>query len=164
VEIRTTAGDDNQNKILYSVAAYWERIGVGVDPVIVPAQQSQDRQYMGTRPGFTLSGGRSGLLGLENFHSRQAPGPENGWSGTNTPRYRSPEYDALYERYLVTVPRAPRVQVLGEILLHLATELPVLPVYYRVAPSLLSNRLEGARGVPFEGAQVWNVQTWDVKR
>jgi len=40
--------------------------------------------------------------------------PENRFQVTgNTPRYRSPVLDALVDRYVVTIPRAERLRVLG---------------------------------------------------
>jgi peptide/nickel transport system substrate-binding protein len=162
VELKTVAGDDNQNKIMFSIADYWERFGVDVDPILFPAQSS-DRQALAQHPGFYLSGGKSGLSGLENLHTLQAPTAENNWTGASLSRYSNPQYDALYERYLVTVPVAPRSQVLGQILTHIATELPVLPVYYRVAPTLIANRVQGPGPVQLEGAQVWNVHEWDTR-
>jgi len=164
VEIRTTAGDDNQTKIMFAVGDFWERVGVGVDPVLVPPQQTQDRQAQATRPAFWLSGSPSGLEGLANLHSSQVPTADNNWVGANFPRYANAEYDALYERYLVTIPRAERMQVLSQALHHIATQLPVLGVYYRVAPTMITNRLVGVGPVQVVGHQAWNAHEWDLTR
>lgn len=162
VEIRTLAGDDNQNKIMFAIADFWQRSGVAVDTLLVPPQQTQDRQATATRPGFYLSGGTSSLIGLENLHSSQVPAAENNWVGSNTGRYASPEYDALYERYLVTIPKQERQQALARILQHIAAQLPVLAIYYRVAPTMISNRIRHVGPIQTFVPQSWNAHDWDM--
>jgi peptide/nickel transport system substrate-binding protein len=162
VEIQTQSGDENQNKIMYAVADYWQRAGVVVDAVVVPVQRSTDAQARATRSGFYLSGGPSGLLGLHLVSSTQVPRAENNWVGQSSSRYSSPEYDALYDRYLTTVPRRERMQALARLIEHLAAYLPVLPVYFRVAPSMIANRVVGAGPEQTFREQAWNAHAWEL--
>jgi peptide/nickel transport system substrate-binding protein len=163
VELRTAAGDDNQNKIMFSVADYWQRAGVGVEPTLLPVQLSSDRQVHASRPGFHLSGGTSSLPGLGNLTSAQVPRAENNWVGSNTARYASAEYDALYDRYLTTIPQRERTAALARLIEHLAVNLPVLPIYYRVAPSMLANRVTGVGPEETFRDQAWNAHEWDIR-
>ena len=68
----------------------------------------------------------------------------------------------LYDRYLVTIPKAERMQVLAQILQHIAAQLPVLGIYYRVAPTMIANRTVHIGPVQQLGHQTWNAQDWDV--
>jgi hypothetical protein len=71
----------------------------------------------------------------------------------------NPDYDALYERYLVTIPWTERVDVLGRIVHLFTDQLPFFSLYYDVYPTLAANRLVGVSN----GANLWNVQDWDVR-
>jgi peptide/nickel transport system substrate-binding protein len=164
VELRTTAGDDSREKMVLAIADYWQRAGVAVEPFMVPPRLNQDREHRANRPGFQLAAGESGLSALGTLHSSQAPSAENGYSGANIPRYASPEYDALYERYLVTIPRAERAQVVARLLEHLADRLPSLPIFYRVEATMIANRLQGVVMATSESSRAWNVHEWDVSR
>jgi peptide/nickel transport system substrate-binding protein len=162
VEIRNTAGDDNQTKVLFSVKNYWERAGVIVEPYQISEAQNQDRGYKATRPGFQFSGGPNGIDALATLVSWEAPLPETRFVGINTARYVSPEYDALYNRFVTTIPQGERTQVLAQILQHITTNLPILPLYYRTEARLIGNRVLNVATRTLESSPAWNVNEWDL--
>jgi hypothetical protein len=61
------------------------------------------------------------------------------------------------ERYYVTIPRAERVQVLGQLLNHLTDNVVLLSFFYETAPVLVSNRMRNVTPEPS-----WNPYEWDV--
>ena len=78
-------------------------------------------------------------------------------------RYVSQEYDALFERYLSTIPRTERTQLLGQIVHHMTDRLVTLGIFYTVEPSLVSSRLANVAERKGESSrQPWNVHEWDV--
>jgi peptide/nickel transport system substrate-binding protein len=162
VEIRNTAGDDNQTKVLFSVKNYWERIGVGVEPYQISEAQNQDRGYKANRPGFQFSGGPNGLDALATLVSWEAPLPDTRYVGINTARYTSADYDALYLRYVTTIEPPERTRALARILEHVTINLPILPLYYRTEARLIANRIVNVAPRTLESTPAWNVHDWDV--
>jgi peptide/nickel transport system substrate-binding protein len=159
VELRTSQGDDLQEKALFSTADNWQRAGVGIDSVIVPSQRQQDREYRANHPGFELYRQPDDLPFLGDLHGSQAPLPENNYAGRNRSRYVNPEFDALLDRYFVTIPRAERIRVVGQIISHISDQLTIMGLFYNTNPAVRSNRLTNASAV--QRARVtWNAHEW----
>jgi hypothetical protein len=49
--------------------------------------------------------------------------------------------DRLVDRVFVTIPPAERMQVLGDMVHHMTDQVTMLGPYYRVLPTMISNRL-----------------------
>jgi peptide/nickel transport system substrate-binding protein len=162
VELRTTAGDDGREKMVLAIASYWQRMGVAVEPFMVPPALNQDREARANRTGFILAAGESGLSALGTLHSTQVPTAANNYAGANIPRWANPTYDDLYARYLTTIPRPERMQLVARMLELLADELPSMPIFYRVEATMISNRLRGVSIATSETSRAWNVHEWDV--
>jgi peptide/nickel transport system substrate-binding protein len=161
VEARTISLDVNQKSLL-AVADFWQRVGVTVDPVVVPTARQSDREYRATFPGFDLLRGAAKIEQMDWLHSDGARLPENDFRGrggsTNYPRYMSSELDALIERLFSTIPPRERMQVAGQVAHHMTDQLLVLPLFYDSVPVLASKRLQG---VP--SGKPWNAETWEVR-
>lgn len=162
VEIRTTTNDTNQ-KSTFAIADYWQRIGVGAEPVVIPVQQLQNREYRATYPGYELINQPFGASGFENLlHSSAAPLPERGYQAPNSSRnrgqYLNPEYDALMDQYRMTIPMDERMRLLGQLLQHQTERQLVVGLFYTAEAIMISNRLEN---VP--PATSWNAHEWRLK-
>ncbi len=161
VEVRTTAGDDLRDKLLFATSDYWQQNGVGVETVIIPRQRTDDREYRSTRPGFEMVRQPNDLTegALRRYHGQEAALPENGFRGQNRTRYASPELDALIDRYLVTVPRQERLEVLRQMVRHISEQLPVMGVTYNVEAMLVSKRILNVDA----NVATRNGHEWDVR-
>jgi peptide/nickel transport system substrate-binding protein len=163
IEVRTTTNQANQ-KATFAVADGFQRIGIAGTPVVIPVQRLQDNEYRALYPGLELVNQPHGTEGIVNLlDSSAAPLPERSYRAPNKSRnrgqYVNPQYDALMERYLTTVPIAERMQVLGQ-LVHQQSNLQlVMGLYYSVDAIMMSSQLVG---VP--PASGWNAHTWDVQR
>jgi len=161
VEVRTTTNDANQ-KATFAVVDFFQRVGVVSEPTVIPVQRLQDRVYRTTFPGLELVNQPFGPDGFENLlHSSAAPLPERDYrapgSNKNRGAYLNSDYDALMDRYRVTVPLAERMQIMGQ-LIHLQTDLQlVMGLFYSADAIVMANKL---RNVP--PANTWNVHLWDV--
>jgi peptide/nickel transport system substrate-binding protein len=163
VEIRSPATADLQIDLMHAFSKDWERIGVPTELVTVPLARNQDREYRSTRPSFHLVGGPQGLEGIPRlFHSSEIPSPRTRWAGNNASRWANPEMDALVERYLVTIPERDRMQIVGEIMRLVADQLPLIPLFFNVEPTMIANRLANVGGRATPSTQAWNVHEWDV--
>ncbi len=161
IEIRTTTNDANQ-KAMFAVADAFQRIGLGAEPVVIPVQRLQDSQYRATFPGLELVNQPHGADGFENLlHSANAPIAERNYraptSSRNRGAYMNPDYDALMDRYTITVPIAERMDLMAQ-LIHMQTELQlVMCLYYSVDAIMMANKLREVRP-----ATTWNAQDWDI--
>ncbi len=161
LEIRATAGEANP-KTMYAAAAALEKVGVAIEPVIIPIQFNDDQRYRATFPGFIVNGGPADT-GLDDFHSAQARLPENGYSGRNRSRYQNPQLDGFIDRYLTTIPFETRMEFARQITRHVTENLPALPLFFDTWPSATSARLLNVGVSANLGMSTWNVHTWELK-
>jgi ABC-type transport system substrate-binding protein len=163
VQVRSDAVDTLSSAAL-STVDQWVRLGIGSEPNIVPVQQQADNAARTNFPGFDVTRSAGGLRGFQSFHSSQVRTPENRYTGSNFPSYANPEYDALLERYLTTVPRDERFRVAGQIVHHLTDQLLAMPIYYSVTSTMINKRLKNVPArVPNDASIAWNATDWDVQ-
>lgn len=160
LEFRTTATPIIHPRAFFPVADFWQRLGIDVDAVVVPTQRLTDREYMATMPAARLSRYPNGAQNVERFRSSQTPLPENRFGGTNISRYVSPDFDADIDRYLVTIPLAERMQILGRVVHRISDELIVMGLFYDVRTYMVSKRI---MNVTPAYNTTWNVQEWDIR-
>jgi len=126
---------------------------------VVPQERTADRVYRVTNPGLEelqFPYGPATLIGW--MHSSKIPTPENHYTNGNYPRYSNPRWDALIDKYAVTISPSERTQVLRDIFVMLEDELPDMSIIYGVAVQFASKRLV----VP-EVNPIWIAETWDLR-
>jgi peptide/nickel transport system substrate-binding protein len=160
VEVRTTSNDDVQMKTMASTADYWQQAGVGVDQVAVPPQRSQDREYRATRPAFEIVRQPNGVKELSRLYGGNTPLPENDYTGVNRSRHRNPEFDALIDRFLVTIPQTERMGILRDIVHYVSDQLIIMGMFWDPGPTMIANRIKNVG----EPGDVYDVYQWDVDR
>jgi len=158
LEVRTQATDDTQMKVTFSMADYWQRIGVGVDQAPFPQQRASDREFRATRPAFEVVRQPGGWSELERFYGPNTPLPENSFTGVNRTRHRNAEFDALIDRFFLTVPRPERMDILKRIVNYMTDQVVILPVFWDPSPTMIANRLKNVS----DPGDVWDVHLWDV--
>ncbi len=158
MEVRATASPAIHAKTMFPVVDYWQRLGLSIEPVVIPVQRLTDFEYRTTHPSFEVVRYRSGAGRIEQLHGSQTPLPTNRFSGSNRPRYMNPEWDGLIDTYLATIPWQPRMQALGQVMRHMTDQLNVMIMIYDVQPTLVSNRVQNV------SAQnpTWNASQWDL--
>jgi len=160
VELRTLTSFDTGVKVIFPIADYWQRAGIGVETLVVPQQRTSDQEYRATRPGFEVV--RS-PRNLARHHSLATPLPETSFRGENRSRYMNVEFDALIDRYFLTIPWQERMSVLRQVVHHMTDQVTVVGLFFDVPVALVSNRLVNVHGGGREGTEVYNVHEWDVK-
>jgi peptide/nickel transport system substrate-binding protein len=165
VELRTVDRADLGLSTQAVVADYWQRIGVGVDQLVVPAARQFDNEYRATFPAFeVVVNGPFDAAGLRRQHSSSAKTPQSNFVGSATPRYKNAEYDALIERYLVTIPIDERIQIMGQIIYHYWENVVEMPLFSLPQPIPIADRLVGIS--PYRapmGSMLGNAHQWDAK-
>ena len=138
---------------------------MAAEPYIVPRQRAQDQEYRATFPSFELVRQPNSQAALASLHSRAARVAENnyvGVGGTNYARYMNPQFDALVDRFFVTIPRGQRVEVLGAIVQHISDRLNAMGLFYAANPSMIAHRLRNVAARTQQSTEAWNAHEWDV--
>ncbi len=157
LEIRAIAGIEINQKAMFAVADFWQRAGAAVEPVVVPRARTSGREYTSTFPGFQVNRQGSSVSFLTNRVSSAAPLPENSFVGGNYARYMDPAFDALIERFFVTIPRPERMQILGQIIRQTTEGVQMLGLFYDGTPTLMGKRIANVTA----RQQGWNAHLWD---
>jgi ABC-type transport system substrate-binding protein len=144
---------------MIAAADGWRQAGIAAEPIILPAQRWNDREYVAKFPGFRMNRQPNAIADLRRFQSAQAPLPENNFVGVNYSRYMNPELDALVDRYFKTIPRGERTRLMADIVRHTTGALNVMGLYHDIQPTLVANRITGVTA-PATG---WDAHLWDVK-
>ncbi len=158
LEVRATASPAIHAKTMLPVADAWQRLGVDIQEVIIPVQRLTDLEYRTTHPAFEVVRYRSGAGNIEQLHGGQAPLPQNRFAGTNRSRYVNPEFDGLLDQYLATIPWAPRMQALSQVVGHITDQLNVMGLIYDVQPALIGNRLLNVTDLNL----TWSINQWEL--
>jgi peptide/nickel transport system substrate-binding protein len=155
--------EDLGDKALLAVADYWGRIGVPSQPVFIPEQRRNDREYGATFPSFRIIRQPNDPLTADRYHTRARPLPENRFSGTNRSRYSNLELDALMDRYVQTIPKEERTRLLGNIIYHMTDQLVIMGLFYNTEPVMVGNRLRNVTTKQVGGTtEAWNAHEWEV--
>ena len=170
IEVVTLGQLEINNRTALTVADSWQRVGVTVEPVMIPPQRAADPAYRSSFPGFQVLRYPSDVTaGAGAFHSLSARLPENNFiisrgpgGGINWSRYANPEVDGLIERFYETVPHRERYQLVSQILHVVTDELAVMPLFWDPSLGLVANRVQNVP--PIGDAVPWNVEEWQVAR
>ena len=147
----------------------WEQIGVEVELVNIDSAV-----FFGSDPASPHTYGKfyadiqmyshgSGAPDSESFVSifqcDKIPSPENGWLGSNTPRYCNPDYDKLVREMVQTVSITKRAELAQKMSDMLVQEGVIIPLVWRSSPSAHSINLKGIVENPWE-SPFWNIEDW----
>lgn len=166
LEFRTTQDVQLSIQVLGAQAADLRVAGLEINEVVIPATRTADRPYRVTRPAYEqLRGGFGPNTLIGYFHSSKVPTPQNNYTTGNNPRYSNPQWDALLDKFAVTIPLAERNQVMSDMIFFMAEELMQLPILYDASTVLVSRRMvnAGAHHGGQNGIQGWNAETWDLR-
>jgi peptide/nickel transport system substrate-binding protein len=156
LELRAPGTDINMRSAL-TVADYWQRAGIGAEMAVVPPQRTNDREYRSTFPGVELIRPTADLDTFTSVRSSDAPLPETNWAGNNRQRYRSAELDSIIDRYLTTIPPAPRTEALKQAVRYISDQLVYMGLIFDPPVLLVANRVQN---VPPAG--LWNGHQWTI--
>jgi len=147
----------------FIVTDFWKKLGLDVEPNILPAARSRDRELQAGFPAFMVRGVPGSYSVLDSFyHSKNIPTAENGFQGNNRARYANGELDAAIDRFSATIPFQPRVQVLKDVVRHQSEQAVWMGMFYAVYNTMVSNKVSGV--TPGSNrAKAFNAHLWDVK-
>src|SRR5688500_13718612 len=113
MKVMTTGQNDLGVKSAFAVVDYWRKVGVDANVVVSSTQQERDLVYRATYPAMEIIQYSTGIDRLVSYHSTNAATAANNYAGDRS-HYSNPAYDALVDRYYLTIDERARVQVLGQ--------------------------------------------------
>ena len=163
LQIMTTAGNRSRELVQQVLQSQWRDVGVDITIRNEPAAVFFGETV--TRREFDAMAMFAWLSSPENvprttLHSEQIPSAENGWSGQNHMGYSNPEMDDLIDRLEIELDRDKRQALWAELQRLYASDLPVLPLYWRAQPYVLPNWLDGVRPTGHQGTTTLWVEDW----
>jgi ABC-type transport system substrate-binding protein len=119
--IRGTAGFEQPT---YAFAAYWQQLGLEVEPYITPAALARDREHRAQFAGWQ----GTGAIVLERLADRAAS-PQNLWVG-NENGFEDSLAQRLVADLRASVTPADQRAAITALQGYMVRELPVLPLYF----------------------------------
>lgn len=130
------------------VASYWRALGIEVTQEVMPGALARDPEYIAKFPGLEITAQGVGDRILRRLDSRMHPLAENRYVGSNGGHYVNPSMDALTDRLSVTINEREQAQFLREAADIMATDLPLLPVYFHVSTVAALKHVRGLEDFP----------------
>ena len=96
---------------------------------------------------------------MSGYISGEIPGPDNSWGTSNTPRFFSEAYDAVYEELTATADIAQRGELTKQLNDIIVQEFVAIPITHRGSVSAWGNDLLGVRHNGWD-SEVWNIADW----
>jgi len=69
----------------------------------------------------------------------------------------------LIDRFLTTIPRGERIQVLGQIVAHMSDQAIPLGLFHDAQSAMIGNRVLNVVGGSPQGTYAWNAHEWDLR-
>jgi peptide/nickel transport system substrate-binding protein len=162
----TVDGQGDNIKEAETLAGYWSAVGFQSRATPYPAGiASQDgRQIRHSIQGVMLWPWNFGVADPRIATSTEIGTNANRWNGGNYGGYVHPTYEGLWEQLTNELDAPKRREIHFQMVKHLAEELPVFPLFYRVTGLAALKSVQGpGRTAPLQAASSWNVHTWDLK-
>lgn len=146
LELATTGGQRVRELVQQVLQSQWKQIGVEIrlraDPPRVFSANALNRRGLEAMAMYAwISSPQS--VPRSMLHSKEIPAADNGWSGQNYPGYRNPQMDEVVEALETELDVEKRKALWGRFQHLYATDLPVLPLYFRTETFIVPKWLQG---------------------
>ena len=167
IELMTTAGNRSRELVQQVLQSQWRDIGVATRIRNEPA-----RVYFGetvTKRKFTGLAMFAWLSAPENvprstLHSKEIPTAANNYSGQNYTGYANAEVDELLEAIEVELDRDKRRVLWHRLQRIYASELPVIPLFFRADAYIMPKWLKGIEPTGHQYPTSTWVENWRAER
>ena len=165
-ELMTTAGNRTRELVEQVLQSQWKQLGIDVRIRNEPArvffgQTVTQRKFSAFAMFAWISAPESVPRGT--LHSDHIPTADNNWAGQNYTGFRNKEMDALIEQIEVELNKEKR-RALWQSFQHIyATELPVIPLYFRANAYILPKWLTGVTPTGHLGPTTLWIENWGTK-
>lgn len=146
-------------KTALAAAGLWAAFGLDTLPHTVPEARESDLEYRALFPGFEAVGTGSPYTNYPQLRESNIRTRANGFRGSNRTGYFHPDLDVMLDRYLVTIPMTERLQVLGDIVQHVTSNVVLIYLMYSSQPVAISNRMVNVSALKSTA----NILEWDIR-
>ncbi len=162
-ELMTTAGNRTRELVQQVLQNQWKRVGVEIRIRNEPArvffgETTRKRAYTGMAMYAWISSPENGPR--SQLHSEMIVREANGWAGQNYTGFAEPEMDKLIDALEIELDFGKRRAIWGEIQRIYATELPVLPLYFRAEPFVIPKWLTGIEPTGHQHYSTFRIEHW----
>jgi peptide/nickel transport system substrate-binding protein len=163
LDFMTTAGNRTREVVQQVLQSQWRAVGVEArirnePPRVFFGETLNKRRYGGLAMFAWISSPEN--VPRSTLHSDELTRPERNWSGQNYTGFSNPEMDALLEAIPIELDREKRVGLWKRVQTIYATELPVLPLYYRSDAHIWPRWLSGVRPTGHLNPSTLWVEEW----
>jgi peptide/nickel transport system substrate-binding protein len=146
LELATTGGNRVRELVQQVLQSQWKQIGVEIrlkaePPRVFSAGTLSKRELQAMAMYAWISSPQS--VPHSMLHSSQVPTAQNGWAGQNYPAYKNAEMDRIVDALESELDAGKRKGLWGEFQRLYATDLPVLPLFFRSDCFILPKWLKG---------------------
>ncbi len=162
-EIMTTAGNRTRELVEQVLQSQWKRLGIEVKIRNQPArvffgQTVTERKFTAMAMFAWISSPES--VPRTTLHSAYIPSAGNNFSGQNYTGFANAEMDGLIDAIELELDRAKRKLLWRRLQEIYATELPVIPLYFRANPYVLPKWLRGLTPTGHQDPSTLWVEDW----
>ena len=165
-ELMTTAGNRTRELVEQVLQSQWKRLGIDVRIRNEPArvffgQTVTERKFTGLIMYAWFSAPEG--VPRTTLHSAHIPSPDNNFAGQNYTGFKNAEMDDLLEAIEVELDRPKRKKMWHRLQEIYATELPVIPLYFRAEPYILPKWLKGLEPTGHQNPSTLWVENWQAE-
>lgn len=163
LELMTTAGNRSRETVQQVLQAQWKQVGVDIRIRNEPA-----RVFFGetvTKRKFQAMAMFAWVSSPENvprstLHSQEIPTAANNWSGQNYTGYSNKAMDELCEKIEIELDRDKRKELWRQLQELYASDLPVLPLYFRADVFVIPKWLKGVTPTGHQNVSTLWIEYW----
>jgi len=166
LEIMTTTGNRSRELVQQVMQSHWKAVGIDVRIKNQPARvffgkTVTERRYTGLAMYAWISSPES--VPRTTLHSEHIPHAGNNFTGQNYTGFKNKEMDALLEIIETELDRTKRQNLWHTLQRIYATELPVIPLYFRANAFVIPKWLTGVVPTGHQYPTTHWVETWKPK-
>ena len=161
--IQTTAGNKSRELVQQVLQDQWRAVGIDVSidnepPRVLFGETISKRQFPAMAMFAWLSTPES--IPRTTLHSEEIPTEQNSWVGQNYSGYNNPAMDRIIDSLETDCAEEDQSRLWSELQALYATDLPILPLYFRANPHILPQGLEGVRPTGHQFPSSLWVEEW----
>lgn len=166
LQFMTTAGNKTRETVQTLMQAQWKSIGVEVVIKNEPAriyfsETLRKRKFQGLAMYAWESNPEQ--TPRSTLHSTMIPTEKNSWSGQNQMDWNNKKVDKLIDDLEVEFNAKKRTALAHQICKEYTTDVPVIPLYYRLQISVIPKNLQGYHLAGHQYYETNEAEIWDLK-
>lgn len=165
-DLATTAGNKTRELVAQTITQQLKELGVEVNVRLVDAPQFFEDTLKARRFETAMYAWVAGVDpdNISLWHSKNIPGPGNGYQGQNYPGWRNTEVDSLTEQGGRSVDIEARRQAYMRIQELIAAQVPVIPLYFRSNLDAVRDTVINYKPNPTQSGNLWNAWEWGLAK